>query len=398
MDIAQLSEFFDRYGKVNVTRTSQGYNILRIAELGRDERRHTKILAWLLDHQANHDQHRLFFDTITGLCGIGCATAGDYDVNCFVPGRESEIDIRIVARGRFVVDLEVKVSADEGENQCAKEYRDMQRFASADDIPLENRFAVLLTLDGRSPKTAGPDDDWIGLSWRDLRRGFERLICGDDLPCKLRDTIGDWLDIIRSLEEARMDFGSKLAQFLLSNYRVVEDIIEENERLRSGFSEFLLSLQHDLKAKPWWGDGWIFNTYPLKNRIKTEAFVVRRCWLSADEDCYKVQFGVEGFTVENLLSDRNGEMPSLYVWIPDKKRTGLITAARDYLLSHGKIRETDDIRATKYLFRRYIPKYTSSSMDDFEATMKGFILQFFDDYAQILGTSEFDKLVETHWP
>jgi hypothetical protein len=396
VDTAKLGEFIQKYKSIKTTDSNKTFNILKIADVKDDERKHTKILAWLLDRTGSHRQDRLFFDAFVRLCGIDCGNKVDYQVNIFPRGSESENDVRIYAVGRFAIDVEIKVNAVEGHNQCANEYRDLQDFADTHNIPHNARFAIFITPDGKPPTTAGPDDNWISRSWKELGDSFSKLVPGINYD-KLTYMISDWLEIMYSFKEEAMDWNSKEARFLFNNYATWTQLARAWDSMLVGLSDFLQSLEEDVRKKPWWTDGWHFYAWPAKDR-KREISVAKATWKTTEAERPIVQVGVEHFTAERLFDGDNTEKPWLYVWVSDNSKTWLVDAIRGYLRSTNKILPGDDVRDRRYPLIRYIEKYAPESIAQFETRMKDVIVSFIDDYASILNKPEFDSLLTQFWP
>jgi len=127
-------------------------NIIKVLNLGYDELRHSRMLAWLFDYQASHMQGNLFFSHFLDLLGI--EKTQEYQAQYSVR-REGpdQIDISIYSPGNFVIFIENKIRADEHETQLDKEYRSLQKWSEKWNIQKDHRYLVFLTPEGRSPIT-----------------------------------------------------------------------------------------------------------------------------------------------------------------------------------------------------------------------------------------------------
>jgi hypothetical protein len=166
--------------------------------------------------------------------------------------------------------------------------------------------------------------------------------------------------------------------------------------MENRLSSFLSSLKEDVRKKPWWPNGWYFDTWP-NTKKKSEIWVAKTTWKTTGAKPPIVQVGVEHFTAERLFDDDNIEKPYLYVWVSDKAKTNLVEAIRGYLRSANRILPEDNVREGKYLVTRCIEKYAPHSMAEFETRMKDVIVSFIDDYASILNKPEFDSLLTQFW-
>lgn len=399
VDAAELREFIQNYEDIKTTYSSQTFNILKLADVQDDERKHTKILAWLLDRGGSHNQGRLFLDAFVRKCGIDCGSEAYYKISPFPRGTESENDIRIYAAGRFVIDVEIKVNAVEGHNQCANEYKDLQSFADMQGIDQDRRFAVFITPDGRPPTTAGPNDDWISCSWKELGDAFGNLtlVSGVD-SAKLKYMISDWLEIICSFKEEAMDWTSEEARFLFNNYATWTHIVRARESTENALSHLLLSLKEDLAKKSWWPNGWYFQAWPKSKERKREIYVAKVGWRTPGAELPIVQIGVEHITTERLFDGDNNKTPCLYIWVSDSSKTELVDAIRGYLRSVNRILQGDDVGKKQYPLVRYMGKWAPDSMTGFDTRMKDAIVSFIDEYASILNKPAFDSLLTQFWP
>lgn len=147
--------------------SADDFNLLKAMGVDCKEVCHSRILAWLLDWRIDrygtHAQGELGFrlflrqlekrlDPESKSRIVAYADKPSYWVSCEVPGTKSRIDVEIAARGRFVIHIENKIRAPEGENETNREWEDLQERANALGIPLANAHGIFLTLDGRRPR------------------------------------------------------------------------------------------------------------------------------------------------------------------------------------------------------------------------------------------------------
>jgi len=135
---------------------AEDFNFLDVINLTMDEVRHSMLLAWLLDHRlyeyGTHAQRSLGFRLFLEEFGLPVAWAQtEYSVFREESGESSRIDVRILARGSFIIDIENKIGADEGYKQTFREWDDLQAKAKELNIANANVHAFFLTTDGRAP-------------------------------------------------------------------------------------------------------------------------------------------------------------------------------------------------------------------------------------------------------
>jgi len=128
------------------------------------------MLAWLLDHRiehlGTHAQDRLGFQLFLKELDLPRSYAGEsYWVRCEVAGDQSRVDIEVAARGRFIIHIENKVRAQEGENQTNREWGDLQSRAKALGISISSRrnaiHAIFLSRGGDLPE----NPNFLPISW-----------------------------------------------------------------------------------------------------------------------------------------------------------------------------------------------------------------------------------------
>src|SRR5258707_4533571 len=107
--------------------SADDFNLFEVLAVEGDEVRHSKILAWLLDHRIERGTHaqgnlglKLFLQELDkelqeDHVGKVAAYANEenYWVHAELSGDESRVDIEIGARGKFLIHLENKIHAAE---------------------------------------------------------------------------------------------------------------------------------------------------------------------------------------------------------------------------------------------------------------------------------------------
>ena len=173
-EINRLLEDFD--GKLNGWRDEQkiradDFNILRTMNLSRKELCHSNILAWLLDPKGTHAQGTVGFRLFLNQIKLPENFANlNYHVIRELSCDESQIDIVIEAEGEFIIGIENKIDAEEGDTQTEREWRDLQRRKKCLSIQREVT-ALFLTPGGTSPLS----NFFKPISWQIVANVFEEF-------------------------------------------------------------------------------------------------------------------------------------------------------------------------------------------------------------------------------
>lgn len=206
----ELADFFTRFeddfreARGARAVTTPHLNVLRVFGLEFAELRHSAVLAWFLDANAEHEQGSRFADALLKLCNAAPTYGGDYTV---VRERYSHTDVAVFGRGDFAIFIENKVRHSERENQVADMVEAMIELCHEMDIPPNRRFAVFLTDRGVPPET-GPEeksDEFLLDNVKALRRIKVFQCFLDSLPGRdahsplLNNLLESYLNAIRRL-------------------------------------------------------------------------------------------------------------------------------------------------------------------------------------------------------
>ena len=153
-----ISGFKHKYAESleEIRKNAPQANIIKVLNLGYDELRHSRMLAWLLDYKASHMQGNLFFFHFLDVLGI--EKTEEYQAQYYVQReRPDRIDISIYSPDNFTIFIENKIRADEREKQLDDEYKSLQKWSEEWRIQERNRYLVFLTPEGRTPFTLSED-------------------------------------------------------------------------------------------------------------------------------------------------------------------------------------------------------------------------------------------------
>lgn len=150
--------------KENQRTKAEDINIFEILGFTDDEVKHSKFLAWLLDPEETHAQGNLFFKHFLKSAELPIKYADlPYKVKTEVNHEESRIDIEIKSEKNFLIHIENKVSASEGDEQLQRETRDLERKRMELKVRYENAHALYLIPKGKLPDKA---EKFQALYWR----------------------------------------------------------------------------------------------------------------------------------------------------------------------------------------------------------------------------------------
>jgi hypothetical protein len=133
--------------------TTPNLNLLGVFGLRTRELCHSRVLAWFLDENASHEQGGLFLRSLLEIVRCDVSNSSNYSVQREKPDR---VDLAIFKKGTFAVFIENKVNHKERDDQVWDLVNSLVEFSRKQAIPEEQRIAVFLTDDGRSPETAPP--------------------------------------------------------------------------------------------------------------------------------------------------------------------------------------------------------------------------------------------------
>lgn len=191
--LERMQRFLARFAQIEPPPDFNTFSLLGVAT---DEVVHTRFLAWLLDHRADHGQGRVFVRAFLELCGLPLRedSLSHYHLRPEFSGLESIIDIMICRPGDFLVYVENKVLSAEGPHQAERESRDMRRTGSAMGVPEGRQIPVFLTPEGRAP-TTGSTAAWKPVSYAQLACCLREVLpnIGDR---RIRFIIEDWIETV----------------------------------------------------------------------------------------------------------------------------------------------------------------------------------------------------------
>jgi len=174
--VAQLEGALDHIGpRIRSARSAGAFmNVWTAAGLGRNEIRNAAVLAWLLDPRGTHGLNDLVARAVLGNLRrppawlVGTTSFEDMSVVTEerpLGSRENRVDISMMGSG-FLIFIEVKIDAPEGERQMERYLEEMELKAVSHGA--RHTAVVYLTSRGEAP--AGTPT-CPSLAWRDVEQG-----------------------------------------------------------------------------------------------------------------------------------------------------------------------------------------------------------------------------------
>jgi len=169
----QFSAAAERW-RLDQQNKAEAFNLFEVLNLTGDELRHSMLLAWLLDHRltafGTHAQGNLGFRLFLEELDLPVEYAQQpYFVFREVSGDRSRIDIRVQARGAFILDIENKIWSAEGEDQTNSEWKDLQK--AAKELSAPNVHAFFLTPYGTKAK----NPHFTPIKWKQMADVLEKF-------------------------------------------------------------------------------------------------------------------------------------------------------------------------------------------------------------------------------
>jgi hypothetical protein len=200
-------------------KTADDFNLFRVIGVEAKEVIHSKLLAWILDPQIEGGTHaqgnrglRLFVEEFarelrTSGDDASAHADADFWVDFEVRGQEARVDIEIAAHGKFLIQIENKIYAAEGDDQTNREWRDLQARRKQLGVPESHCHAIFLTLDG----SLASNDHFRPVAWSRIARVLDKFADQAE-PVEVKLFVRHYAKAIRGLsvavhEEAEADDG-----------------------------------------------------------------------------------------------------------------------------------------------------------------------------------------------
>lgn len=370
--IDEFRDITDRFNKVlKKAKLSESYNVLDVIGVKKKELIFSRILAWLLNENAEHEHQNEFLISFLAELNISVDSSiyTGYSVQTEYMEQESRIDICIYKPKTFLIFIENKTVSEERTNQLRDEYKSMTRLRKRLKVPKDACFLIFLTPTGRDPVT-DTSGKWYTMDFICLATAIKKVI-NKKTNLKTKDFISDIIDWYHKMSEEKMNDFTHEDIFLINNNKDIKRIIRANENLQS---KLILRLENQISRLVKKEDNWI-----VKPVGRTQRYVVHKEWVINGKDV--VWIGVERFTVERLFYNDSLSFPIFYVWVYKEDRV-LVDSLRKLLKNEkgviGKIEEEGTGNA--YVVKHNFEKLLLDELPNIDSIIEKRIDKFFTFY------------------
>ena len=241
------------------------FNVFDVLKVSRTEIRHSNVLAWLFNANANHNLGDSFFSAVLHhIVKNGVNEAVDktrvllLNLHSFEIKRESDnIDLLLVSeQERFAIVIENKIGSGEHSDQLNR-YRDIVE----KKYPGYMKMYVFLTPSGQS---ASDTENWTVLKYQDIYESLQASIEKRDVSGQVKNFLENYLEILRRdvmADQELKDVCNKIYQ----KYKTAIDLIVNNSDMDSTKGQMLNGIKKLLNeyreaGKIIYSDGTTFYT------------------------------------------------------------------------------------------------------------------------------------------
>ena len=252
-------------------------NIFRIAGLVKQEIKHSRVLAYILDPNGSHGLKDAFIKELMSdesilnskkiplntLIKLSMADLDDIVVRC----EDMRIDILATSKlNKIVIAIENKVDASEGKNQLSGYKNKINT-----DVRFANYQKIFLYL---TPQADDPsDDDWIAIGYKNISDAIEAVIeKNKSMRTDVKLVLGHYLELVRRsiLNEVDEDFRTACQNLYLKHKTIFDEIrkiTDENTNTKDAIQQFL-KFNHDVLVEKNSNSRWL-SFYPTEFDKKT---------------------------------------------------------------------------------------------------------------------------------
>ena len=190
--------------KFNAIKNSvMDFNIFEITGLGNQEIKHSNTLAWLF----GDNEHGLKYQILEGFLKFTLENSDNtsegyenlekylkiQEKNIRIFRESDNIDLLLIDKNNeFVITIENKVEADEGEEQLLK-YR---KFID-DKYKDFKRIYIFLTKDGRLPKDKSEQSQWLTATYKMIGESIKYALKDNNPPQKANIILSSYVDLLK---------------------------------------------------------------------------------------------------------------------------------------------------------------------------------------------------------
>jgi|GEM_PF-5953261 hypothetical protein len=176
----------------------KAFNAFEVLGIERDEYRHSNVLAWLLNPNANHNLGSKFLELF--LKDFKEMNANNLDLKKFRVIREYEcvgkrIDILLDyndGENKRLIVVENKIGSQEGEKQLCTYYDNIQRKYAE----YSNKFFIYLTPEGDKPFNEEDKNCWKTYGYKSVLKNIKKLIPSNHIEAGVADFLKYYKSVI----------------------------------------------------------------------------------------------------------------------------------------------------------------------------------------------------------
>lgn len=216
------------------------FNVFDVLKISRNEIRHSNVLAWLLNANANHNLGDSFFSGVihrllkNGIKGQTVDTAQLLLLNLYsfeIKRETDNIDLFLVSDSeKYVIVIENKIGSGEHSNQLKRYQNTIEKKYSH-----YKKIYVFLTPGGQS---ASDEDNWTTLTYQDVYDALIEAIEKRDPSEQIQSFLENYLDVLR-----RDVMGDKelkeVCNKIYQKYKTAIDLIVNNSDMDSTKGQML---------------------------------------------------------------------------------------------------------------------------------------------------------------
>lgn len=244
-----LEDFLDHIDCLNeLSRWNENiFNVFDILKISRNEIRHSNVLAWLFDANANHNLGDSFFSAVLSRI-ISNAPSGIYDKTCvllldlhsFEIKRETDhIDLLLVSeQEKFVIAIENKVGTGEHSDQLNR-----YRTTIGERYPNFKKMFVFLTPNGQF---ASDEVNWTILTYQDIYDSLIEALRKKEVSAQIKNFLENYLEILRRDVMADQEL-KDICNKIYKKYKSAIDLIVNNSDMDSTKGQMLNGVKKALK-------------------------------------------------------------------------------------------------------------------------------------------------------
>jgi len=248
------------------------FNIFNILDVQDKEVYMCRFLAELLDPNGKHGQGTRYLDLFYEMFLSNKIT--ELDTNKVTIeleeltkhiGNDKEkrrMDIVIIEDNGCYIPIEVKINANEQENQCSDYLYQVERYYEVNNIIGKPLILCFLTRDGHVPTTIGEDkyENIICISWNDIVEWLKRCIFQEDTIQigLIRENLLQFKNAINIFMGENMEKNEEIIKLLTTNLGVAKEIANNlkyaEEKVWNNFGDLIIEKAKEEKEiikSPW---------------------------------------------------------------------------------------------------------------------------------------------------